>query len=151
MDSFVYIFDIPTVSQTWNTFSVINKIIIAGSQNNFLAVSDNLINPVTNIIAANNISSYNFSIMIESLPTFPTPLSTFFYQLITNTLYSQLSGFRKLKQKIMNPIIIDTLNNYYSILILNLLLLITILCWIFWALQKHNKILHLKNISYEIF
>ena len=97
MDSFLYIFDIPTVSQTWNTFSVFNKSIVAGSENNFLAVSDNLINPVTNLISATNISSFNFSFMIETLPTNPPPLSSFFFQLTTNTLYSYLSSFRKLK------------------------------------------------------
>jgi len=31
MDSFLYIFDIPTVSQTWNTFTVNNKTVLPGS------------------------------------------------------------------------------------------------------------------------
>lgn len=149
MDNFLYVFDIPSVSQNWNTFAVSNKAINLGSENNFLAVSDNVINPITNLLTA-NVSSLNFAFAIEDLPANPPSISAFFYQLITNTLYIQLPNFRSLKEQVMNPIITNILNNYHTILIVNLMLLITIMCWVVWALYKHKKILMLKTVTYQL-
>lgn len=96
MDSFLYMFDIPAVSQTWTTFSVTNNTIVAATQNNFLAVADSLINPISNLNNS-NVSSLNFPFAIQYLPNSSPPISTHFYQLIINTLYSHLPNFRILK------------------------------------------------------
>jgi len=148
MDNFLYMFDIPTVSQSWNVFNVNNKSITVSSQNNFLSVADTLINPVTNLLSA-NVSSFNFSFAIDYLPTNASATSTFFYQLITNAIYVQLPGFRGIKEDIMNPIIKGNLSNFYNILIVNLLLFFTIVCWLIWILYKHTRILKLKTASYK--
>jgi hypothetical protein len=63
MDSFLYAFDIPTVSQNWPAFSLDNSAFKVQLQNNFLSVADNVLNPIVNL---NNlsISKFNFPFVV---------------------------------------------------------------------------------------
>lgn len=97
MDDFLYLFDIQTVSRNWTTFSLNgNNTYTIGYENNFLAFTDNVLNPITNLNNS-NVSAFNFPFALELYKNSPTSLATFFFQLVTNTIYTNLPNFRSLK------------------------------------------------------
>ncbi len=64
MDNFLINYDIPTLSQNWNTFTLNSKANYSiNTQNNFLAVSDHIISPITNLNSANS-SNYKFPLSL---------------------------------------------------------------------------------------
>ena len=115
-----------------------------------MTVSDFIQNPITNLVALPT-SSFNFppNLAAQSFPLAST--QCLFFELITNTLYVSIPGFRKLKTTVMDDILLKSVGANLVMVILFVSVVLVSVAYVLGKVRYNKCVTVLKNDTYELF